>query len=87
NQYNAEQWKTMENEGAVFLPSCGWRNPKENVVSQISGENIVGYYWSKTPDGESSEKANDVTIASSSWYIPQPHVKMDGFSVRLVHGL
>ena len=87
NQYNAEQWETMENEGAVFLPSCGWRNPKEeNAVSQISGENIVGYYWSKTPDAE-SEKAKDVTIASSSWYIPQPHVKMDGFSVRLVHGL
>lgn len=50
NTYTAEQWKTMEEAGAVFLPATG--NRYETTVINV---NLAGFYWSSTPsnlDGE-----------------------------------
>jgi len=45
NVYTAEQWKQMEENGAVFLPASGFKDA--NTVTGVkSGE---GAYWSSTP--------------------------------------
>lgn len=43
NTYTLEQWDLMENAGAIFLPSSGYRNGTS--VEDTPG---YGYYWSAT---------------------------------------
>lgn len=43
NVYTAEQWDKMENAGAIFLPSAGYRNG-----TSVDNTPSDGYYWSVT---------------------------------------
>lgn len=47
NAYTIEQWMSMEENGAVFLPAAG--NRKGTSVSSVGTES---YYWSSTPNDE-----------------------------------
>ncbi len=52
-EYNYVEWKHMEAAGAVCLPAAGYRDG-ENSSTTIEHANVVGYYWSTTPSGESA---------------------------------
>ncbi|MBR5434571.1 MAG: hypothetical protein IK117_09060 [Bacteroidales bacterium] len=43
NQYTIEQWAKMEANGAVFLPSAGYRYNKV-----FKGNYYIGWYWTST---------------------------------------
>ena len=77
NTYTAEQWQTMEQAGAVFLPASGyrWGTDALNVGS-------CGGYWSST---ELSESCAYVVLFDSRYLDPQSDSdRSGGFSVRLV---
>lgn len=78
NTYTAEQWKTMEEAGAVFLPAAGERR-NTDVSSVGSG----GCYWSSTPGGESHAY---IVFFDSGNLSPQGYryIRYLGLSVRLV---
>ena len=79
NTYTAEQWKTMEEAGAVFLPASGNRNGTEEVINV----NLAGFYWSATP----SSDINAYFLYISDYGL-NPHYsngRQNAISVRLVH--
>ena len=45
--FSAEQWRRLEQNGAVFLPAAGMRIAK-TAVAETQKE---GYYWTATIDG------------------------------------
>lgn len=47
NYYSADQWKLMEDNGALFLPAAGGRNNLQDGEITYVGE--VGRYWTVTP--------------------------------------
>ena len=77
NTYTAALWKTMEDNGAVFLPAAGGRYGTD--VSHVGSR---GYYWSSTPDGEYS--AYDLYFSSSDLFPQNYYGRYDGLTVRLV---
>lgn len=81
NEISSIQWEIIENAGAIFLPTAGWRDG----VS-LYGLNNYGFYWSATSYGNGMELCavgveftNHVAISchctSQRW---------KGYSVRLV---
>ncbi len=58
NNYNASQWSTLENAGAVFLPVTFYRNGN-NVTGQDEG-----YYWTSTGNNAGSSYALKITAGS-----------------------
>lgn len=60
NDYDASQWSTLENAGAVFLPVTNYRN----------GNNVTGpdegYYWTSTGNNAGSSYALKITAGSVS---------------------
>ena len=79
NTYTAEQWRTMEEAGAVFLPAPGNRNGTEEVINV----NSAGFYWSATP----SSDINAYFLYISDYGL-NPHYsngRQNAISVRLVH--
>ena len=80
NTYTYEQWLKMEEAGAVFFPTCGYR--EGTGVYHIS---ILGLYWSST-------EFNKYTAFYMSFYSNElrPWNNIDralGYSVRLVKDL
>ena len=78
NTYTAEQWRTMEEAGAVFLPAPGCR-----AGTEVINVNLAGYYWSSTPSNLGGE-AYYLYISS---YGLNPHYsngRHNAISVRLV---
>lgn len=76
--YTAEQWKTMEEAGAVFLPAPGNRNGTE-----VINVNEAGFYWSAT----SFDESNAYFLYVSAYGL-NPHYsngRHNCISVRLVH--
>ena len=41
--FHIDEWKRMENAGAVFLPASGFR---DGIM--VDKQNLSGYYWSST---------------------------------------
>ncbi len=78
NTYTAEQWKTMEDAGAVFLPCGGMR--KETTVNH---PNEVGIYWASSQDPDDVSKAMSVYIYGK-FFIENKNERSHGLSVRLV---
>lgn len=76
NTYSAEQWATMEQNGAVFLPAAGSRNGNRYSISSISR------YWTSTASGAS--RAYALILAEPSGLIA-PAETHQGLAVRLVH--
>jgi uncharacterized protein (TIGR02145 family) len=77
NTYTAEQWKTMEEAGAVFLPAAGVREGTD-----VSMVDEVGYYWSSTPN--EAYYAYGVRFFSYRLIPQDNYYRNYGRSVRLV---
>lgn len=78
NQYTKEQWKLMEQNGAVFLPAAGYRDG-----SEAKGVLKLGDYWLST----SYDAANACRVFFKSDKSPESYpceLRHYGFSVRLV---
>jgi hypothetical protein len=56
NNFDKDQWESLEFAGAVFLPAAG---------SNVSDKNTYGNYWSSTPSGETDAHR----FAFGSYYI------------------
>lgn len=76
--FTAEQWKTMEEAGAVFLPAAGYR-----YGTDVSLVGSYGYYWSSTPYQEDNVA---IMYFNSRSLIPQndSSKRYFGLPVRLV---
>ena len=79
NTYTAEQWKTMEDAGAVFLP-CGGMRSKGTTINH---PNEVGIYWASSQDPDDVSKAMSVYIYGK-FFIENKNERSQGLSVRLV---
>ena len=78
NQYTKEQWKLMEQNGAVFLPAAGYRDG-----SEAKGVLKLGDYWLST----SYDADNACRVFFKSDKSPESYpceLRHYGFSVRLV---
>ncbi len=80
NVYDATQWQTLEQAGAVFLPITGYLNDSyaANSVNQ-------GYYWSATNSGMTN--AYYVNFSGSRLYPGSGRDKIFCHAVRLVHDI
>ena len=78
NTYTAAQWKTMEDNGAVFLPAAGYRFGTDVGVGYVGS---IGYYWSSTPNHEYDAGSLDFDSHNLG---PQDDGRGIGLSVRLV---
>ena len=77
NTYTAEQWATMEANGAVFLPAAGHRYGTN--VNDVGSE---GNYWSATLNGAFGAH---ILYFSSEYFDPQDYCNRESSnSVRLV---
>lgn len=76
----AEQWKTLEDAGAVFLPAAGDRY--DTRVDDVGG---YGNYWSSSPYG--TNYACCVRFKSDNLNPTTSLYRCNGFSVRLVRFL
>lgn len=77
NVINATQWNTIEQHGAVFLPSAGSRSG-----TSIDLVDKYGYYWSATYGNNNSSYGMD--FCDSYLRLQYPFGRHYGFSVRLV---
>lgn len=77
NSISMEQWDLIEQHGAVFLPTAGYR-----LGAEILNEGSSGHYWSSSRYNES--RANCVSIFDSGLYPQAIDFVFNGFSVRLV---
>ena len=74
NTITAEQWQTLEQHGAVFLPSAG------NRYMGINFAGIKGYYWTSSCN---NSNASYIVIYNSN-LTQTSDVRYAGLSVRLV---
>ena len=77
NLISLEQWETIEQHGAVFLPAAGYR-----LGTEVYNTGSSGLYWSSSRYGES--RANCVSVFDSGLYPQAIDFIFNGFSVRLV---
>jgi hypothetical protein len=77
NIITLEQWATIEQHGAVFLPTAGYRLGTEILNTESSG-----HYWSASHYYDS--RAYCVSIFDSGLYPQAVDFIFNGFSVRLV---
>lgn len=77
NLISLEQWDAIEQYGAVFLPTAGYR-----LGTEIFNTGSSGHYWSSTHYFEF--RANCVNIFDSGLYPQAVDFIFNGFSVRLV---
>ena len=77
SSYTAEEWADEEALGAVFLPAAGRR-----IGSNVTFVGNFGYYWSSTPDNEST--AWYLYFYKDGAYMGGGNNRYDGYSVRLV---
>ena len=80
NVYDAEQWKTMETAGAVFLPAAGYRDGQG-----VDPVQSLGYYWSSTANN--SLYAYRLRFHDSGLGPQSRNNRYYGYSVRLVQDL
>ena len=77
NVISLEQWAAIEQHGAVFLPTAGYR-----LGTEVLNTGSSGHYWSSTHYNES--RSNCVSIFDSGLYPQAIDFIYNGFSVRLV---
>ena len=80
NTYTAEQWQTMEQAGAVFLPASGYRGGTD--VDTVGDS---GYYRSSTEGNEN--RAYDVCFMSNYLHPWNSLTRSRGQAVRLAKNL
>ena len=79
NVYTAKSWKSMKQNGAVFLPEAGFRRG-------IEPSTFGGYYWSSTADVHLSGYAYSIDFACSDVMKRLANTNL-GHAVRLVKDL
>jgi len=83
NTYTADQWKKMEDAGAVCLPIGGWRDGKS-----VEDLDRYGHYWTSTADPDDVVQAGEVYFGIDPGYttmmVDWCASKASGLSVRLV---
>ena len=79
NTITAAQWTTLENAGAVFLPTAGCREG-----STVANANSIGHYWSASYNMNSGSHSMCVIIFSTRIGTTDNCVRYLGQSVRLV---
>ena len=87
-EMTAEQWATIENTGAVFLPAAGTLtvNMEGSTVATVNDVNVVGSYWSSTPS-ETDVNAFSMTFTESEVKPAVDIYRRIGSAVRLVKAL
>ena len=78
NQLTEAQWSLLEQQGAVFLPTAGYRE----LTSVYEYGGISGRYWSSTYTD--SSRAGFMYFSSGWVLTPNSEYRYAGFSVRLV---
>ena len=81
NVYTIEEWRLMEEAGAVFLPAAGIRDYNYNPSGKMLYVNDRGYYWTSTKD---HEMRFDSSHMFPSDCFESTNYRPDGHSVRLV---
>ena len=89
--FTAEEWATLERDGAVFLPVTGhlWSYKDENQENQtvINGIDVIGNYWTSTSATDGSDlfaSALNFNLNSSE-ALPDADIERRlGCAVRLV---
>lgn len=79
NKYSADEWKLLEDDGAVFLPCAGYRGGKK--VYNIAKE---GSYWSSTPSDLFDNSAFILQFDDKGATIYNGAYSYRGRSVRLI---
>ena len=80
NTLNVDDWRLLENNGAVFMPCAGiWFNPDDQTVSSISKQ---GDYWTSTKHNDLA--AYDVLFSDAGIYYNSTGRLFSKLSVRLV---
>ena len=82
NEYSAEDWDKMEQNGAVFLPAGGNRY----YHNETEGVSTGGYYWSSDELNEEHD-GYAVSFGKDVFYSENGDAKMTGLSVRLVQDI
>ena len=77
NLISLEQWDSIEQHGAVFLPAAGYR-----LGTEVLNTGSSGHYWSSTHRFE--YRAYCVSVFDSGFYPQAIDFVFNGFSVRLV---
>lgn len=85
------QWTSLENKGAVFLPTGGYRTLRggcnytgipSDEVGSISNSSTHGYYWAR--DAVDATNAKNLRIFGLNIATATAAEKKTGYSVRLV---
>ena len=77
NIYSDDEWRRMEDGGAVFLPTAGRRTGLEMFNYGNDGD-----YWSSTPSG--NEKAYNIDFSDAKVLAKDTSPRKHGFAVRLI---
>lgn len=83
DEYSLDEWKAMENSGALFLPAAGHRSGYGVLDVGIQGD-----YWTSTRDGNSAkeflfDKVLGVNVSGGVHGLHEADVPIGGKSVRL----
>ena len=82
NEYSLEQWRKMEELGALFLPTTGFRFIYEDGGMDIYSSQTHGYYWSATSNKD--EEAFMLNFGAASIAADATYTRKGGFAVRLI---
>ena len=82
NTFSIEEFKLLESQGVVFLPSSAFRT-ENTFMTGMTSKIVEGYYWTGTPHDE--EKAYIVYIFGNGLRSRTENFRSNGFSVRLVY--
>ena len=77
NSYTLDEWKLLEDRGAVFLPTAGFIKDTLQEVGKIAR------YWSSSP--HPSIKAYYMSFGGTAIHSQSAYNRDDAHSVRLVH--
>ena len=83
--FSLDEWRLMENEGALFLPAGALR-----IGTEIDSENYRGLYWTATPvivNGKNYNIASYFYFSSNTTNVATGSFCEYGMSVRLVKDL
>ena len=78
NKYSASEWAIMEQNGAVFLPACGYR-----YITDEPKDTVYGYYWSSIAIDEKFAYSFRLSCCGIGISDTRMH-RYEGCSVRLV---
>lgn len=84
NQYNSDEWNSMQTAGAVFLPAAGCHETYKNGRVAIHSISNYCYYWTSSAAGSDGTRAKNVRVSNTDM-VPDSYAhRARGSSVRLV---